>query len=61
MRIARWLGLLLATLTAALLIAPTAAAEPPFRLQTQVTDNAGVLSGSERAEVQQAVDKLYND
>ena len=61
MRIARWLGLLLATLTAALLIAPTAAAEPPFRLQTQVTDNAGVLSSSDLAEVVQAVDKLYND
>ena len=61
MRIARWLGLLLTTLTAAMLIAPAAAAEPPFRLQTQVTENAGVLSGSERAEVQQAVDKLYND
>jgi predicted nucleic acid-binding Zn-ribbon protein len=61
MRIARWLGLLLATLTAALLIAPTAAAEPPFRLQTQVTDNAGVLTSSDLAEVRQAVDKLYND
>ncbi len=61
MRIARLLALLLATLTAGLLIAPGAAADPPFRLQTQVTDNAGVLSGSDRAEVQAAVDKLYND
>ncbi len=61
MRIARLLGLLLAILAAGLLIAPAAAAEPPFRLQTQVTDNAGVLSSSDRANVQAAVDKLYND
>ncbi len=61
MRIARLLALLLATLVAGLLIAPAVAADPPFRLQTQVTDNAGVLSGSDRAEVQAAVDKLYND
>ena len=61
MRIARLLGLLLAILAAGLLIAPAAAAEPPFRLQTQVTDNAGVLSSSDRANVQAAVDKLYDD
>ena len=61
MRIARLLALLLATLVAGLLIAPAVTAEPPFRLQTQVTDNTGALSGSDRAEVQAAVDKLYND
>ncbi len=44
-----------------LLIAPAVTAEPPFRLQTQVTDNTGALSGSDRAKVQAAVDKLYND
>ncbi len=59
--IARSLSLVLAILAAGLLIAPAATAEPPFRLQTELTDNAGVLSSSQRAEVQAAVDKLYND
>jgi uncharacterized membrane protein YgcG/predicted nucleic acid-binding Zn-ribbon protein len=61
MRIARLLSLVLAMLAAGVLLAPTAATEPPFRLPTYVTDRAGVLSGSELSEVQQAVDKLYND
>ena len=52
MRIARVLSMLLAILIAGLLVAPGAAAEPPLRLATQLTDNAGVLSPSERAEVQ---------
>ncbi len=59
--IARSLSLVLAMLAAGLLIAPAATAEPPFRLQTQVTDNAGVLSAGGRNDVQAAVDKLYND
>jgi predicted nucleic acid-binding Zn-ribbon protein len=59
--IARSLSLVLAILAAGLLIAPAAIAEPPFRLETQVTDNAGVLSASGRNDVQAAVDKLYND
>ena len=45
----------------ALLSTPTAVAEPPFRVQDQVTDNAGVLSGSQEAEVNAAVDKLFKD
>jgi len=61
MRIARLLGLLLAVLTAGVLLAPTAAAQPPFRLPTYVNDGANALSGSEFSDVQQAVDKLYND
>jgi hypothetical protein len=61
MRIARLLGLVLAVLTAGVLLAPTAAAEPPFRLPTYVNDGASALSGSEFSDVQQAVDKLYND
>jgi hypothetical protein len=59
--IARSLSLVLAILATGLLIAPAAIAEPPFRLETQVTDNAGVLSASGRNDVQAAVDKLYND
>ena len=45
----------------ALLSTPTAVAEPPFRVQDRVTDNAGVLSGSQEAEVNAAVDKLFKD
>src|SRR3954471_205207 len=61
MRIARLLGLLLAVLTAGVLLAPSAAGQPPFRLPTYVNDGANALSGSESSDVQQAVDKLYND
>lgn len=61
MRLARLLSLLAAILTAATLVAPTATAEPPFRLPDYVTDNAGALSGSQLADVQRAVDRLYSD
>jgi predicted nucleic acid-binding Zn-ribbon protein len=61
MRIARLLSMLLAVLAAVLVMAPGAAAEPPFRLATQVTDNAGVLSGAQLDDVRRAVDKLYDD
>jgi len=61
MRIARLLGPLLAVLTVGVLLAPSAAAEPPFRLPSYVNDGANALSGSEFSDVQQAVDKLYND
>ena len=58
---ARLLGLVLAVLVAALLVAPTAAAEKPFRLAGYVTDNAGALTTAQRGQVQAAIDKLYND
>lgn len=61
MRTARLLGVVLAILTTGLLVTPSAAAQPPFRLPGYVTDNAGVLSGSSRAAVTSAVDKLYTD
>ncbi len=65
MRIARLLGVILTILTASLtgdlLLASPAAAQPPFRLSGYVTDSAGVLSGSGRATVTSAVDKLYAD
>jgi predicted nucleic acid-binding Zn-ribbon protein len=61
MRIARLLGLVLAVLTAGVLLAPTATGQPPFRLPIYVNDGANALSGSEFSDVQQAVDKLYND
>ena len=61
MRIARLLGLVLAVLLVGVLLAPTATGQPPFRLSSYVNDGANALSGSEFSDVQQAVDKLYND
>lgn len=61
MRLARVLSLLAAILTVATLVAPVAAAEPPFRLPDYVTDNAGALRDGQLATVQQAVDTLYRN
>lgn len=61
MRIARLLSLIAAILTAVTLVAPSAAAEPPFRLPDYVTDNAGALSDRQLAEVQKSVDQLYRE
>jgi len=61
MRIARLLGLLLAVLTAGLLVTPTAAAEPPFRVPDYITDKANVLSQGQRIQVENAVNQLYKN
>jgi hypothetical protein len=61
MRFARLLSLLAAIFTAATLLAPSAAAEPPFRLPDYVTDNSGVLNNRQLADVQKAVDQLYSE
>ncbi|WP_124712320.1 TPM domain-containing protein [Mycolicibacterium nivoides] len=61
MRIARVLSMLLAILIAGLLVAPGAAAEPPLRLATQLTDNSGALSAAQRGNLQRAIDRLYED
>ncbi|MGH3674667.1 MAG: TPM domain-containing protein [Mycobacterium sp.] len=61
MRIARLLSLVLAILTAGVLLAPAAAGRPPFRLPSYVTDEANALSSSGFSNVQQAVEGLYND
>jgi hypothetical protein len=61
MRFARLLSLLAAIFTAATLLAPSAAAEPPFRLPDYVTDNSGVLNDRQLADVQKAVDQLYSE
>ncbi|OBK22724.1 hypothetical protein A5634_07055 [Mycobacterium asiaticum] len=65
MRIARLLGVFLTIITVGLsdglLLAPSAGAQPPFRLPGYVTDNAHVLSDAERAAVNSAVIKLYGD
>ncbi len=61
MRITRLLSLVIAVLTAGVLLAPVAAADPPFRLSDYVTDNAGALSSGQRADVENAVDQLYSN
>ena len=61
MRIARLCGVFLAFITAGLLLAPSAHAQPPFRLAGYVTDNDGLLSDSGRASVTSAVNRLYTD
>ncbi|GAA2015212.1 TPM domain-containing protein [Nakamurella flavida] len=42
-------------------VALHAAAEPPFRLAERITDESGVLSGSERTEVQTALTQLQDE
>ncbi len=61
MRLARLLSVLLTVLSIALLVTPAASAQPPFRLSTQIVDNANALSGPDKDNVTQAIDKLYND
>ena len=61
MRLARLLSLLAAVFAVAALVAPSAAAEPPFRLPDYVTDNSGVLDDRQLSEVQRAVDQLYTE
>ena len=58
MRGARLFSFIVAALTASLLLAPTAAAQPPFRLTDYITDNAGALTGSSRSDVDSAVNAL---
>lgn len=60
MRVARLLSMLLAILITGLLCAPAAAAEPPFRIPDYVTDNSGALTPSQRADVQDALNRLYD-
>ncbi len=57
----RSLAVFMATLITALLVAPSAVAQPPFRLSNYVTDDAGVLNSSGRAAIQSATGKLYSD
>jgi predicted nucleic acid-binding Zn-ribbon protein len=60
MRLVRWIAVLTATLLTALLVAPSAAAQPPFRLPSYLTDDAGALNNAGRAAIQSATDKLYS-
>ena len=61
MRIARSLGLLAVLWIAAGLLAPAASATAPLRLPTYLTDQAGALDPAQTTQVQNAIDRLYND
>ena len=61
MRIARLIGLLVAILTTAALVAPGAAAAPPLRLPAYITDEADALNAAGEARVQSAIDRLYDE
>ena len=60
MRCTRLLGVVLAGLAAAVLVAPRAVADPPLRLPGYVTDKAGVFTQGQRVQVETAVNDLYN-
>lgn len=60
----RLFGVILTVLTvglAGVLLAPPAGAQPPVRLPTYITDNAGALTDSGRTAVATAIDRLYTD
>jgi uncharacterized membrane protein YgcG len=61
MRILRLFGVLLTVLTAGLLLATPAGAQPPSKLTDHITDSTGVLTDSGRAAVNSAIDRLYRD
>ena len=59
MRIVRLFGVVLTILTAGLLLATPAGAQPPSKLTDHITDNTGALTDSDRAAVSSAIDRLY--
>lgn len=61
MRLVRLFGVVLTILTAGLLLAIPAEAQPPSKLADHVTDNTGALTDSSRAAVSSAIDRLYRD
>lgn len=61
MRIVRLFGVVLTILTAGLLWATPAGAQPPSKLTDHITDSSGVLTGSDRAAVSSAIDRLSSD
>jgi uncharacterized membrane protein YgcG len=61
MRIVRLLGVVLTILTAGLMLATPAGAQPPSKLTDHITDSTGVLTDSGRAAVSSAIDRLYRD
>ncbi|MBX7431521.1 TPM domain-containing protein [Mycobacterium sp. Y57] len=60
MRVARLLPVLLTVVLIGLLGAPAASAKPPFRIPDYITDETGTLSAAQRSEVEDAVNRLYD-
>jgi predicted nucleic acid-binding Zn-ribbon protein len=52
---------MLITALAGFIVAPSATAQPPFRLSGYITDNVGALSSAGRSAVESASGKLYSD
>ena len=61
MRVVRLFGVVLTVLTAGLLWATPAGAQPPSKLTDHITDNTAVLTDSGRAAVSEAIERLYRD
>ncbi|MFV0495541.1 TPM domain-containing protein [Mycobacterium sp.] len=61
MRVFHRIAIALTILTTSLLLVPAVGAQPPARLSDHVTDVSGVLTDSQRAEVNSAVDRLQRD
>lgn len=61
MRVVRLFGAVLTILTAGLLLASPAGAQPASPLRDHITDNTGALTDSGRAAVSEAIDRLYRD
>lgn len=61
MRVVRLFGVVLTILTAGLLLATPASAQPPLKLTDHITDSTGALTDSGRAAVGAAIDRLYRD
>lgn len=61
MRVVRLFGVVLTILVAGLLWALPARAQPPFKLTDHITDSTEVLTASDRAAVNSALDRLYRD
>ncbi len=52
---------MLITALAGFIVAPSATAQPPFRLSGYITDNVGALSAAGRSAIESASGKLYSD
>lgn len=61
MRVVRLFGAVLTILTAGLLLASPAGAQPPSQLRDHITDTTGALTDPGRAAVSSAIDRLYRD
>ncbi|WP_343571908.1 TPM domain-containing protein [Mycobacterium sp.] len=57
----RSVAVFMAMLITALTVTPSATAQPPFRLPSYLTDNAGVLSAADRSAIKSATGRLYSE